>query len=93
MGHGDCTGAGAVVNPALPSRAKRSQPVVTTLQPASRFLLFPAPVRSDVTAMFSARVSLLLAALESGPGSPVHPGVSPVHSRGIPRAGRSPHLS
>ena len=93
MGHGDGTGAGAAVSPALPSWVKQPQPVVTTLQPVSRFLLFPAPVRSDATAVFSALVSLLSAALESDPGSLVHPSVSPVHSRGALRAGRSPHLS
>lgn len=93
MGRGDGTRAGAAVSPARPSQAKRPHPTVTTPQPTSRFLLFPAPVRSDVTAVILALVSLLSAFLESGPGSPVHPSMSPVHSMGSWRAGTPPHLS
>ena len=51
MGHGDGARAGAAGSPARPSQAQRPHPVVTTPQPTSRFLLFPAPVRSDVTAV------------------------------------------
>ena len=42
MGHGDGTGAGAAVSPALPSQAKRPHPVVTALQPVSPLSALPS---------------------------------------------------
>ena len=86
MGHGDGARAGAAGSPAGPSQAQRPHPMVTTPQPASRFLLFPAPIRSDVTAMIL--VLFLFCWLPWSPAPvPRDPSMSPVHSMGSWRAG------